>query len=262
MIPLASLWSLRPSVSCSGPSAGSRGHGSHLLSQAPVSFSDVHTHQHHGPSPGSVAPPGLPSTAGHHALLLGAAPSARPPPASTLSCCYQELGHLLFQEWVKTSTFFSFGSVDTGPAVEVWLTHLIFKHSPHPRSPASDLGLPLHPKSTAPLPLPAGARSLTQHPSCSSSLSPALPTTPDQCQSPDMSGFQPLTQLQPKLGACMPWYTWKTQYLSRPLFHRRRKRREFNPWVGKSPWRKKQQPTPVFLPGESHGQRSLAGYSP
>ena len=32
--------------------------------------------------------------------------------------------------------------------------------------------------------------------------------------------------------------------------------------VGKLPWRKKWQPTPVFLPGESHGQRSLAGYSP
>ena len=28
------------------------------------------------------------------------------------------------------------------------------------------------------------------------------------------------------------------------------------------PWRRKQQPTPVFLPGESRGQRSLAGYSP
>ena len=32
--------------------------------------------------------------------------------------------------------------------------------------------------------------------------------------------------------------------------------------VGKIPWRKKWQPSPVFLPGESHGQRSLAGYSP
>ena len=30
----------------------------------------------------------------------------------------------------------------------------------------------------------------------------------------------------------------------------------------KIPWRRKRQPTPVFLPGESHGQRSLAGYSP
>ena len=36
----------------------------------------------------------------------------------------------------------------------------------------------------------------------------------------------------------------------------------FDPWVGKIPWRKAQQPTPVFLPGESHEQRSLAGYSP
>ena len=36
----------------------------------------------------------------------------------------------------------------------------------------------------------------------------------------------------------------------------------FNPWVGKIPWRRKWQPTPVFLPGESHGQRSLADYSP
>ena len=34
-----------------------------------------------------------------------------------------------------------------------------------------------------------------------------------------------------------------------------------NPWVGKIPWRRKQQPTPVFLPGKFHGQRSLAGYS-
>ena len=34
-----------------------------------------------------------------------------------------------------------------------------------------------------------------------------------------------------------------------------------DPWVGKIPWRRKWQPTPVFLPGESHGQRSLAGYS-
>ena len=36
----------------------------------------------------------------------------------------------------------------------------------------------------------------------------------------------------------------------------------FDPWVGKIPWGKKWQPTPVFLPGESHGRRSLVGYSP
>ena len=37
---------------------------------------------------------------------------------------------------------------------------------------------------------------------------------------------------------------------------------EFDPWVGKIPWRRKWQPTPVFCPGKSHGQRSLVGYSP
>ena len=40
------------------------------------------------------------------------------------------------------------------------------------------------------------------------------------------------------------------------------KRRGFIPRVGKVPWRRAWQPTPVFLLGESHGQRSLAGYSP
>ena len=42
----------------------------------------------------------------------------------------------------------------------------------------------------------------------------------------------------------------------------RPKRQGFYPWVGKIPWRKAWQPTPVFLPGESQGQRSLVGYSP
>ena len=36
----------------------------------------------------------------------------------------------------------------------------------------------------------------------------------------------------------------------------------FDPWIRKIPWRRKWQPTPVFLPGESHGWRSLVGYSP
>ena len=35
----------------------------------------------------------------------------------------------------------------------------------------------------------------------------------------------------------------------------------FNPWVGKEPWRRKWQPSLVFLPGKCHGQRSLAGHS-
>ena len=36
----------------------------------------------------------------------------------------------------------------------------------------------------------------------------------------------------------------------------------FDPWVGKILWRREWLLTPVFLPGEFHGQRSLAGYSP
>ena len=41
-----------------------------------------------------------------------------------------------------------------------------------------------------------------------------------------------------------------------------RKRHRFDPWVGKILWRRARQPAPVFLPEESHGQRTLAGYSP
>ena len=37
---------------------------------------------------------------------------------------------------------------------------------------------------------------------------------------------------------------------------------QFDPWVGKIPWRGARQPTPVVFPGESHGQRSLEGYGP
>ena len=43
---------------------------------------------------------------------------------------------------------------------------------------------------------------------------------------------------------------------------RRHRRCLFSPRVRKIPWRRAEQPTPVFLPGESHGQRSLVGYSP
>ena len=35
-----------------------------------------------------------------------------------------------------------------------------------------------------------------------------------------------------------------------------------DPWVGKIPWSRAWQPTPIFLPRESHGQRSLVGYGP
>ena len=43
---------------------------------------------------------------------------------------------------------------------------------------------------------------------------------------------------------------------------RRHRRCGFDPWIKKIPWRRVWKPTPVFLPGESHEQRSLVGYSP
>ena len=43
---------------------------------------------------------------------------------------------------------------------------------------------------------------------------------------------------------------------------RRCQRCGFDPWFGKTPRRRKWQPTPVFLPGKSRGQRDLADYSP
>ena len=43
---------------------------------------------------------------------------------------------------------------------------------------------------------------------------------------------------------------------------RSHRRHRFDPWVGKIPWRRAWLPTPIFLPGESHEQRSMAGYSP
>ena len=45
-----------------------------------------------------------------------------------------------------------------------------------------------------------------------------------------------------------------------PAKSRRCKRHEFDPWLGKIPWRRDWQPTLVLLPIKSHGQRSLAGY--
>ena len=60
-------------------------------------------------------------------------------------------------------------------------------------------------------------------------------------------------------------------YFSIPKWHsgkesscpcRRHKRCRFDPWAGKVPWRRKWQPTPVFLPGKFRGQKSLVGYSP
>ena len=54
----------------------------------------------------------------------------------------------------------------------------------------------------------------------------------------------------------LPWWL---RWLSACLQCRRP---GFDPWVGNIPWRRQWQPTPVVLPGKSHGQRSLVGYSP
>ena len=58
------------------------------------------------------------------------------------------------------------------------------------------------------------------------------------------------------LGLCIP------QRKKHWVQCRRHKRCRFNPWVQKIPWRRAWQPTAVFLPGETHRQRSLEGYSP
>ena len=60
-------------------------------------------------------------------------------------------------------------------------------------------------------------------------------------------------------------YTWLPRWLSgkeSTCQGRSHRRPMFNAWVRKIPWRREWLPTPVSLPGEFHGQRSLKGYSP
>ena len=52
------------------------------------------------------------------------------------------------------------------------------------------------------------------------------------------------------------------QWVKNPFAMQDDRRHVFGPWIRKIPWRRKWQPTPVFLPEKSHGQRSLAGHSP
>ena len=54
------------------------------------------------------------------------------------------------------------------------------------------------------------------------------------------------------------WLRWQRICLQ----CRRQIKCRFDPWVGKISWRRKWQPTLVFLPGQSHGQRSLVNYRP
>ena len=55
------------------------------------------------------------------------------------------------------------------------------------------------------------------------------------------------------------WLPW---WLRQQRIRLQSKRSRFDPWIGKIPRRKEWQATPVFLPGEFHGQRNLVGYSP
>ena len=56
--------------------------------------------------------------------------------------------------------------------------------------------------------------------------------------------------------------TYNRQFKKRFICYTRVPTQKHIYWVRKIPWRGKWQPTPVFLPGKSHGQRSLVGYSP
>ena len=92
---------------------------------------------------------------------------------------------------------------------------------------------------TGPFEIKKKKKHLTKMHSCSS------------CRQEEISYFHRLT-----IQAASPWWLrWSRIWLQY-------RRPRFNPWVGKIPWRRKWQPTPVFLPGKSHGQWSLGGYSP
>ena len=100
---------------------------------------------------------------------------------------------------------------------------------------------------------------LSQSPLGSACASLPLPTTTDICIIPTALPFSECHV------AAITWY---------PAFSKRLipggsvgkksacNARDSLPWVGKIPWRRERQPTPVFLPGEFHGESSLTEYSP
>ena len=80
-----------------------------------------------------------------------------------------------------------------------------------------------------------------------------------------MQAYVPLSLLSSKL--CAVFFialnlTVLSTELGLPWWLRCYRRLGFDPRVGKSPWRRQRQPTPVLLPGEFHGRRSLVGYNP
>ena len=79
-----------------------------------------------------------------------------------------------------------------------------------------------------------------------------------------LAGCQSRTRLK-RLSSSSSSAVWAfrvSQWVKNPPATQGTKRHGFHPWVGKIHWRRAWQSTPVFLTGESHGQRSLVGYSP
>ena len=75
------------------------------------------------------------------------------------------------------------------------------------------------------------------------------------------SCIKPLILIPRVLNPLQFWVKLPSRWLSAKEFACQCKRVMFNPWFEKIPWRRKWQSTLVFLPGKSHGQRSLAGYN-
>ena len=90
------------------------------------------------------------------------------------------------------------------------------------------------------------------------SLFPGLkyPASSRHWPSASLHAFQ--IPLHPRASRASQWLSGKESACQ----SRRSKRHGFNSWVRKIPWSRKWEATPVFLPGESHGQKSLVGYTP
>ena len=102
--------------------------------------------------------------------------------------------------------------------------------------------------------------SIIQETSCSVTKSCLTLCDPLDCSTPGLTVFHYLpefAQIQEiSTEFVFPWWPNDKECTCQC------RRPRFDTWVGKIPWRRKWQPTPVFLPGKSHGQRSLVGYGP
>ena len=94
------------------------------------------------------------------------------------------------------------------------------------------------------------------------------PIIPSECCHMELHESRNLTHLQPKICVSTflkfppsPLLGFADGTVVKNLSASEGKRCGFNPWVRKIPWRRNWQPTPLFLPGKSHGQRSLVGCS-